>query len=495
MEDSDPKTSRYTIPWAVINLDLSGGAGELALAADCGGAFVIFWWDRLPLGECLVPSDQFPLSAPQVRDLAAAAIAPAVAARLTGEDATPDVSRQKSSRYDLARDLQGEAVPDTITADLSVLLDSAFDDAGEGDVSPRPRLSVIVCTRGRPGPLFSRCLAALAAQSDPADEVIVVDNNDPDAVEAGRSIRRAVQEAFPSARYVQETRPGLSAARNAGVRAATGSLIAFTDDDVEAHPDWVLRLRRAFTDPKVLAVTGLVLPAELDTAAQRAFETGMGGFSQGYAPLRFDHRFFAEHLGRGVPVWRVGAGANMAFRAAAFADLGLFDERLGAGVSGCSEDSEFWYRVLAAGGECRYEPSAVTFHHHRDSEAALLSQAFYYMRGHVTALLVQWRRHGHIGNLRRLLLTLPAYYAYLGWRHATRAPGFDDPLDRRLIRAQVRGMLAAVPYYLRNRGASPAGLVPGTLPAVSEPGMRQRAPSPDTSAAVSAEKGKITRHE
>src|SRR5438034_287760 len=90
-----------------------------------------------------------------------------------------------------------------------------------------------------------------------------------------------------------------------------------------------------------------------------------------------DFREFYTFAGRdrGVPVWRIGCGANMAFRRAAFAKVGLFDTRLGAGASGCSEDSELWYRLLATGGVCHYEPSAVVYHYHRSDWSSLRRQA------------------------------------------------------------------------------------------------------------------------
>ena len=100
----------------------------------------------------------------------------------------------------------------------------------------------------------------------------------------------------------------------------------------------------------------------------------LGGFSAGFVPLVFGQDFFTKTRPFGVPVWRIGAGASMAFRRAVFTAIGTFDERLGAGASGCSEDSELWYRLLAGGWECRYEPSAVVFHCHRSSWKALERQ-------------------------------------------------------------------------------------------------------------------------
>ena len=177
---------------------------------------------------------------------------------------------------------------------------------------------------------------------------------------------RPVTAQFAGVGYVHEPRPGLSVARNAGVRASKGALIAFTDDDVEPSPNWTTEIVRAFSSAAVDAVTGLVLPARLDTPAQCYFQFKMGGFGSECVPLIFDRRFLDETKAMGAQVWRIGAGANMAFRRSVFERVGLFDERLGAGASGCSEDSELWYRLLAAGGACLFEPRAVVVHHHRE---------------------------------------------------------------------------------------------------------------------------------
>ena len=88
----------------------------------------------------------------------------------------------------------------------------------------------------------------------------------------------------------------------------------------------------------------------------------------------------------------------MAFRREAFERVGLFDERLGAGAAGCSEDSELWYRLLAEGHQCRYAPTAVVFHYHRTHWEELRHQTYSYMRGHVAALFFQFDRYRHWGN-------------------------------------------------------------------------------------------------
>ena len=112
----------------------------------------------------------------------------------------------------------------------------------------------------------------------------------------------------------------------------------------------------------------------------------------------------------------------MAFRRAIFDRVGLFDERLDVGQAGCSGDSEFWHRVLTDGWQCRYEPGAVVFHYHRRDMAGLRKQIFFYMRGHVVALLVQFQRSKNIGNLSRAFITLPGLTSD-AWSHANSERG------------------------------------------------------------------------
>ncbi|GAB3196519.1 hypothetical protein GCM10027261_19430 [Geodermatophilus arenarius] len=311
--------------------------------------------------------------------------------------------------------------------------------------SPRPEPSavagatpatctVVICTRDRPGDL-ERCLTSLPRQTRPPDEVIVVDN-----ASRGTATREVAERA--GVRYVREDRPGLDVARNTGLLAAGSEVVAYTDDDTELHPRWLEHLVAAFDRDDVLGVTGLVLPAVLDSEAQWEFETRWG-FGKGFSRVDFGPEFHRRTRAYGMPAWDVGAGANMAFRRSVVDAVGLFDERLDVGAAGCSGDSEYWYRIVAAGWTCRYEPSAVVFHHHRREMPAFRSQVFHYMRGHVAALLVQYERTREVGNLRRAFLHLPVWYlrglAVRLLRPAKASPTWVQ---------EVLGSASGVAYYL-----------------------------------------------
>lgn len=306
-------------------------------------------------------------------------------------------------------------------------------------VDPRSRMvSVVICTRDRPDEL-ARCLASLPNQTRPPGEIIVVDN-------ASRDDRTRQVAQAAGVRYVRENRPGLDFARNAGARAASGDIIAYTDDDVVLHPLWLERLVAAFDDPVIGAVTGLVLPAELETEAQRHFERHWS-FGQGYVAKDFTPAVFERHRRFPFPAWEVGAGASMAFRRETFAIVGYFDERLDVGQAGCSGDSEYWYRIVAHGLVCRYAPDSIAFHYHRKTMEGLSSQLYHYMRGHAAALLVQFERTRKWGNLYRALVTMPAWYIARALRVLA---GRGTDRDRFLWQ-ETRGYLSGLAFYLRAR--------------------------------------------
>jgi GT2 family glycosyltransferase len=256
---------------------------------------------------------------------------------------------------------------------------------------------------------------------------------------------KRVASQFAKVRYIVEPRAGLSRARNAGVRLSSRPLIAFTDDDITVGPDWLRHLADALRDPMVDAASGLVLPAELRTKAQILFEQGFGGFSQGYEPRLYGPDFISRSQHTAAPVWSICAGGNMIVRRTAFESVGMFDEQLGAGAAGCSEDSEFWYRVLAKGGKCAYVPAAVAHHYHREDLESLRQQIFMYMRGHVAALLVQFARFHHWSNLHRIVIELPRYYAGMLFRAAV--SGNQENL---VLTAAARGSAAGIWYWLRH---------------------------------------------
>jgi GT2 family glycosyltransferase len=431
------------VPWKILHIDLSTDIPTLMAEPKYQAIYAVFWWHGIPLGHQEIFAAQLPMPATQLANLALQAIVPAVGDRLFAQgfkQPLPVISPNP------ARDTH-------VDFQALMALKEPLKQLQERCSQPvNGSISVIVCTRNRPEEL-ARCLRSLQNLSPPPQQIIVVDNA------PTSDVTQQLVAQFPGIQYILEQRPGLSVARNTGICHSNGDIIAFTDDDVVVHPNWIARLQQGFQDPRVMAVTGLMLPAELETEAQLIFHRGIGGPGWGYRRMTFDPQFFADMKSRGVPVWRIGAGANMAFRRKVFDLVGYFDERLGAGASGCSEDSEFWYRILTEGWCCCYEPSAVIYHYHRRDMDSLKHQAYQYMRGHVAALLVQFAKYKHWGNIRRLLIALPRYYQQRFLQELK--TGFQ-PKQSSLLR-EIAGCLAGVKYYINNRKVMPFQSVPGKL--------------------------------
>jgi glycosyltransferase involved in cell wall biosynthesis/SAM-dependent methyltransferase len=413
-------------PRRILHVDLSTGLPERGVE---GPVFLVVWWRDLVLGYAHLSADA---SATELATRVAQLVAPSVARRILGtsrEPRPPGRAPEPNPDFDALRSLEAPLRR----------LDSALD-AGSDHL---PTVTVAVCTRNRPDSL-ERCLQSITSAAPGPDELLVVENG----IDGGPT--REVVDRFRAARYVAEPRPGLSAARNAAVRESSSEALAFVDDDVVVHPRWLVPLRRGFDDDRVMAVTGLVLPAELETEAQVAFETTHGGLGLGYQRAYYDRSFLRATVAYGMPVWKIGAGANMALRRSAFDLVGDFDERLGAGAAGCSEDSELWYRLIAEGWACRYEPDSVVFHHHRRENAALARQIHDYTRGHVAALFVQFGRFHDPGNLRRALLALPNWFAKRTVREVARrgaeSVGLAPPRPVATFRPELAGYLRGLAY-------------------------------------------------
>lgn len=297
--------------------------------------------------------------------------------------------------------------------------------------------SVIICTRNRSADLH-RCLVSIFEQTCLPREVIVIDNAPSDD-----STLRVVKQ-FSGVVYHEEPRPGLSIARNAGLRLATCSIIAFTDDDVVLHPHWLYHLMESFDSPQVAAMTGLVLASSLNTESQQLFEKQYS-FNRGYRDKLYDRNYFKAGLSTGPRVWNIGAGANMAFRKSVLSTTGYFDERLGAGAAGCNEDSEMWYRILAKGFSIHYNPRAVGFHEHRKELNALRRQVFCYMRGHAAAALIQRTQIREAGYRRYLYRMIFKSCMPLLIKR------FFKPAERKMIVIQLHGIFSGILFFVRNR--------------------------------------------
>lgn len=312
-----------------------------------------------------------------------------------------------------------------------------------------PLISVVVATDlGRPQAL-ERCLAALEHQDHPRREVILVVNR----AGGDGSSRLALP---PGVRVAVEPRPGASAARNRGLAVATGEVVAFTDDDAVPGPSWLSSIAARFADePDAGAVTGLVLPGELETPAQVWFEESGNAFAQRYRRASFAGGPFTvgDRLAGAAaqqPIYAMGpfgTGCNMAFRREVLTRLGGFDPALGPGTPArAGEDLLLLLRLLAEGGRLAYEPSAVVWHSHRAGAEELRRQVAGYGRGFtamLTAAVLQDPRH--LRGMAQMVARMVAH------RRAGTAPAGNSGAPAWLARSRRWGEVLGPGAYVAAR--------------------------------------------
>jgi GT2 family glycosyltransferase len=241
-----------------------------------------------------------------------------------------------------------------------------------GPLAPAPipalDVAIAICTHDRPDTL-ARCLESLCRiGATDLVRVMVIDNAPSD----DRTARLVAD--FQGVSYILERKPGLDFARNRAVRESTAEWIAFLDDDVVVDRGWLEGLREALrANPDAGAVTGPVLPLELDTRAQILFEQ-MGGFGSNFDRIRFGPAL------AGMPTYpcgagMFGAGCNMVFSRRILLELGGFDDALdtGAPLPG-GGDLDMFYRVVRAGHPLVREPRMLIYHQHRREYAKLRHQ-------------------------------------------------------------------------------------------------------------------------
>jgi GT2 family glycosyltransferase len=320
------------------------------------------------------------------------------------------------------------------------------------DPHPLARASVVVPTAvARPSQL-RRCVRRLTELDHPNYEVILVDNRP-----AG-----APRLEMEGAQVVAESRPGISAARNRGLRAATGEIVAFTDDDVEVDRRWLRALGERFArQPRLAALTGLMVPAELETPAQIWFEESGSGPDRDFSALTFEragrfqvsrraHDDGSQRLQSVYETGEFGLGSNMAFSTAALRAAGGFDLALGIGTpTHGGEDLAILVELLSAGHQIGYEPSAIIHHTHRATLLELERQIYGYGVGFTAMLTAIALRHPR--HFAGLAAVAPAWVRSLrdpaSPKRVKRSAGYP----RSLGRSELRGMLAGPFAYLQAR--------------------------------------------
>lgn len=223
------------------------------------------------------------------------------------------------------------------------------------------RISVIIPHLNQPEELQA-CLASLHSQNfeRSAFEIIVVDNG-------SASLPRAIIEQYPGTLLLRELSPGPGPARNRGVEAASGDILAFTDSDCRAHPDWLNCAIRTLEGAPQRTILGG------DVRIWREPKKPISAIEAYESVFAYRFKLYIERRGF------CGTG-NLVVRKSDFGNVGRF-----SGID-VAEDIEWGERARAAGYAFRYTPGMVVFHPARES---------------LRELLVKWDRHiQHAVNAR-----------------------------------------------------------------------------------------------
>jgi GT2 family glycosyltransferase len=201
-----------------------------------------------------------------------------------------------------------------------------------------PRVSVVVCTYNG-AHLIRDCMEGLMRLEYPDFEVIVVSDGSTDQT-------AQIVSEYPF-RLISTENRGLSAARNTGMRAATGEIVAYTDDDARPDPHWLQYLAHSFKKYRFAGVGGPNLAPVGDGLIADCVANAPGG------PI---HVLLSNRVAEHIP------GCNMAFRHDVLQEVGGCDPIYR--VAG--DDVDLCWRVQQAGGTIGFHPAALVWHHRRN---------------------------------------------------------------------------------------------------------------------------------
>lgn len=230
-----------------------------------------------------------------------------------------------------------------------------------------PRVSAVVCAYNAMTTIGD-CLASLERSHYPDLEIIVCDDGSTDATVS-------IARSYSKCKLLELPHAGLSTARNAGIAAASGEIVAFIDADAACHPEWPYHLALSLEDEDMGATGGPNLPSPQAGFVERAVAASPGNPIE---VLIGDDR--AEH----VP------GCNMAFKKDALGAVHWFDPVYTA----AGDDVDVCWKLIEKGYSIGFSPAAQVRHHRRDSIRGYLKQ----QRGYGKAERMLWTRHPHRFN-------------------------------------------------------------------------------------------------
>src|SRR5438128_2631431 len=300
-------------------------------------------------------------------------------------------------------------------------LESVREACAETPFAPRlpwPRISVVVCSCNGGRTIRDAC-EGLRRLDYPNYEVIVVDDgsNDDTAAIAGQY----------DVRLIRTPNRGLSSARNTGLAAATGEIVAYLDDDAYPDPHWLTYLAAAFLSTSHVGVGGPNIAPAGDGPIAECVARAPGG------PV---HVLVTDREAEHIP------GCNMAFRTAYLEAVGGFDPRFRT----AGDDVDVCWRLQDRGWTLGFHPAAVVWHHRRNSVRTYWRQQIGY--GRAEAMLERkWpEKYNDVGHVR--------------WTGRMYGSGLPYILGWRLARRVLTAALHLIQPIARLRGRLQEGLTP-----------------------------------
>jgi O-antigen biosynthesis protein len=210
-----------------------------------------------------------------------------------------------------------------------------------------PKVSVIVCSYNG-AKILDRCLDSLEALEYPDFEVILVDDGSTDNTPE-------IAAKHPEIKSLRQENKGLSVARNEGAYLAQGEIIAYTDSDCLADPDWLYFLVGTLLSGDYAGVGGPNISPPAESGIQACVAAAPGGPS---------HILLTDVIAEHIP------GCNMAFYKWAFDKVGGFDPE----YQKAGDDVDFCWRLQQEGQIIAFSPSAIVWHYRRFTLGAFRKQ-------------------------------------------------------------------------------------------------------------------------
>ena len=292
-----------------------------------------------------------------------------------------------------------------------------------------PKVSVVVASYNGERTLKA-CLDSLRRLNYPDYEIILVDDGSTDTT-------RQIAFLHPNVRYFRhEKNLGLSVARNTGIAAATGEIVAFTDADCRADEDWLYYLVGDLLDSEFAGIGGPNLLPPEDSPVAAAVMVSPGGPA---------HVMLTDRQAEHIP------GCNMAFYKWALDAVGGFDPIFHQ----AGDDVDLCWRLQQAGYKIGFSPAAFVWHYRRSTVGGVpWTTATRLRRGRSAAgaqasgvLQLVWRQHLARAHLHRVQV----------WRAAAPADHLSRPVWQRGLPVPLRLRAGARPDALHHARISRAG--------------------------------------